>query len=226
MNFLSKKAIKSLNRTAFASFMKNATTDVPSPAIAKPSYMKTKLSDLKAYTKLVLGDYRDVARDTLVSCKNNPVKASAYFTTIGAFIALYKTNPTYIDYVEYRKSYANELALVGNAYNRKTEYYLNSVDKLENADLLEIRSFQFFSFILQKNFANSSQLYEKQCAQLNNPSKYNIFNMPHRLLQFLGRVVDVGVANRFYFLDKNFQDYDIDEREWENKNKLIKAASV
>ncbi len=224
MKSLANKGIKSFSKISFASFMKQAVpaaTEGPaaeaSKSIVKPPYLSTKLTELKAYVKLVLGDYRDVAKDTLVSCKKNPIKTTAYSTIIGSLIALYKTNPTYIDYADHRKLYANELAMIGSAYNRKTEYYLTTLNKLEQADLLEIRSFQFFSLIIEKKFAGSSQIYEKQCAQLNNPSKYNIFNLANRVLQFMSQVVDIGAANRFYFLDKNFQDYDIDEREWEKK---------
>ena len=222
MNFLKSRKIiiRGINIDIFASFMKKAGTaelNAEAAAAKSPSYIQTKLSEFKNYVKLVLGDYRDVAKDTLVGCKKKPVKASIYGFTISSFVALYKTNPTYIDYTEHRKFYANELSTLGGAYNRKTEYYLTNIDKLENENLLEIKSFVFFSFILQRNFGKTIQTYEKQCAQLNNPSKYNVFSVPHKFIQFMGRIVDVGAVNRFYFLDKSFQDYDIDEQEWENK---------
>lgn len=228
MNVLRNRTSKGITKDIFVSFRKSSAETTGNINTQQPSLVQRKLTEFKEYLKMVANDYKEVGVGILKSCKDTPVRASLYGITIGSFVGLYKTNPTFIDYTELRKQYTNELTLVGNAYNRKTEFYLNSLDKLENANLLEIRSYVFFSLILQKNYGNRIKLYENQCEQLNNPSKYNIFNLPHRFFQFLSRVVDVGAANRFYFVTKYFEDYDIDDREWDTlkMSQTMKRSSV
>lgn len=222
MSFLKGRKVRGINKDVFGQFFKKEAevvvkteTNTVTEEI-KPSYMK----QFGLYLKQVANDYKDVARDTAVNCKNYPVKASMYGVTIGSFVALYKTNPDMISYKEIRRLYMNDLILCCSVYNRKTEYYLNSLTRLENSNQLEIKSLVFFSLIMTKDYSSEAQIYEKRCAQLNNPSKFNIFNSVNVVLKFLSRIVDVGVCNRWYFLTKNFENYDIDEREWEEKKPL------
>lgn len=225
MNWLKGRKIRGFKNLKtddlFSPFMKKkpATPTSIEPVIenVNAEVKDTYLKQFKEYVKLVINDYKTVATETLVSCKERPIKASIYGVTIGSMVGLYHTVPTYRDFSEIRKQYANELSLVGSAYNRKTEYYLDSLNKLENIGKLEYKSYVFFSLICVKDFSKDTQNYEDQCAALNSPSKYNIFNQSNKFMRFLSRVVDIGAANRFYFLDKHFIDYDIDDREWQGK---------
>ena len=222
MNFMKGRKIRGLNKDVFAPFMKKevAETAVSETAAGevKETFINSKVKQFKEYLKMVANDYKTVAQETATSCKTNPVRATFYGITIGSFIGLYKTVPTYRDYVDKRKEYANEMYLCGNAYSRKTEYYLQNLDKLQNTDRLEYRSFVFFGCILANEFSAIDQSYEKHCQQLRNPSKYSIFEHANKVLKFLSRVIDFGFMNKWYFLDKHFVDYDIDEREWATKN--------
>ena len=65
-------------------------------------------------------------------------------------------------------------------YNKKSEFYLNSLNKLEYCNRLEYRSFLIFSLIMDQSFCTSESTYEKQCTQLNNPSKWNVFNYTNK----------------------------------------------
>lgn len=222
MNFLKGRKIRGINKDVFGQFFKKEAevvakteTNTATEEI-KPSYLK----QFGLYLKQVATDYKDVARDTVMNCKKYPVKASVYGVTIGSLVALYKTNPDIISYRDKRRLYMNDLILCCSVYNRKTEYYLNSLARLENSNQLEIKSLVFFSLIMAKDFSSETQVYEKRCAQLNNPSKFNIFNSVNVVLKFLSRIVDVGVCNKWYYLAKNFENYDIDEREWEEKKSL------
>ena len=179
----------------------------------KPSVLRR----LGLYLKQVATDYVDVGKDTLKNIRKHPVKAACYGTVMGSFLVLYKKNPDYLNYIEARKQQTNEIIQCVSTYNRKTEYYLNSLTKMDNSKMLEYKSLVFFSLILERKCSVQDALYENQCLQLTDPSKYNIFNVADRLLRFISRIVDVGCLDNWYFLNQNFRDYDVDEREWQNK---------
>ena len=68
--------------------------------------------------------------------------------------------------------------------------------------------------ILVKRFNETESVYERQCDQLNNPNKYNVFNLVNQSLKFLSRIIDFGFCNEWYFLNKRLKDYDVNEKEW------------
>jgi len=221
MNWLKGRKIRGFKNLKtddlFSPFMKKKTSLEPIIENLNTEVKETYLTQFKNYAKLVMNDYKTVAKETLVSCKERPIKASIYGVAIGSLVGLYRTMPTFNDYSEIRKQYANELVTVGSNYNRKTEYYLDNLNKLENLGKLEYKSWVFLSVICVKDFSKDTQNYEDQCLALNNPNKWNIFNQLNKFMRFLSRIVDVGIVNRFYFLDKHFIDYDIDHREWQGK---------
>ena len=141
---------------------------------------------------------------------------------MGTFVLFYKKNPDFQHYVESRRTCSNDMIMCASNYNKKTEFYLNSLNKLEYCNLLEYRSYLVFSLVLAKNFSDIDASFEKQCASLQNPSKYNIFNYLNIFVRFISRIVDVGFFDNWYFLNKHFIDYDVDENEWSQQaNKII-----
>ena len=177
------------------------------------------IQQFKNYVILVLTDYQTVAKETLVQMKKQPIKTSIYAVLAGSIVVCYKKNPHYQNYIEARRSYANDMLMCVTGYNKKSEFYLNSLNKLEYCNRLEYRSFLIFSLIMDQSFCASESTYEKQCTQLNNPSKWNVFNYTNKFVKFLSRIVDVGFFDNWYFLNKNLVDYDVDDSEWSNLNK-------
>ena len=69
-----------------------------------------------------------------------------------------------------------------------------------------------------KRFNENDCTYEQQCAQLNNPNKFNVFNLVNQFLKYSSRIIDFGFCNEWYFLNKNLKDYDVNEDEWQESN--------
>ena len=131
-----------------------------------------------------------------------------------SLVAFYKNTPTMTDYETARQCYANEMIMCGKTYSKRSEYYLNELKKLENGGFLEYKNFVLFSLIVVRRFNEADSVYEKQCDQLNNPNKYNIFNLVNQFLKFSSRIIDFGFCNEWYFLNKRLKDYDLNEEEW------------
>jgi hypothetical protein len=173
--------------------------------------MKTKIVN---YFKQIYWDYKEVGKDTIKSIDKNPFKSLGYGIALSTALIAYKTNPNDQDYTDTCRNYLLDLIMCGDTFNKKSEYYLREITKLENLDLIEYKYCVLFSLILTRDYSEAESVYEKQCTALNKPSKYNIFNYINQSLRFLSRIVDIGAFNSWYFLEKNFIDYDVDENEW------------
>lgn len=209
-----KTQFKGLNKSILFNPFKKKDIPTPNSEVEAKQVKETLTKKFKNYLLLVFNDYKQVGYGTLVHAKNHPAKTTLYGLLTGAFVVAYKFNPDYQHYIETRRTQANEMIMCSSSYNRKTEHYLNCLNKLEYCNNLEYKSYFVFSLILVRNFSLNDSTYEKQCAQLNNPNKYNIFNYSNLLLRFLSRVVDIGFLNNWYFLNSNFRDFDINEEEW------------
>lgn len=170
------------------------------------------------YLKQIYTDYVDVGKEAYKSIKEHPFKALGYGIFTSSMVIFYKTSPTRIDYDSKRRELLNELIMCGSTYCKRSEFYLNEVNKLDNSGLLEYKSCVFFSLILARKFSEFDDTYEKQCNQLHYPSRYNIFNLPNNILKFISRIVDIGFCGQWFFLNKYFVDFDIDEEEWNSKS--------
>ena len=181
-----------------------------------PTVKKQKLREkFVAYVKLVANDYRQVSIDIVKESDKKPFKALAYglaFTFAGI---LYKTNPTFLDYQDDRKLYMNELIMCDSIRNRKSQWYLDQLNQLDNFDRLEYRSYVLFSLILNTGANDGVAVYERNCEQLNNPGKFNVFNYYHKFIRFLSKIVDIGYLRQWHYLEKNFIDYDVNEEDWQ-----------
>jgi hypothetical protein len=175
-----------------------------------PTTKVTLLQRSKSYIKQIFLDYKEVGKDTLNDISKYPFKSLGYGLFLSSIVILYKKNPTYNDYINERRQLANDMIMCGTVFNKNSEYYLNEINKLENAAMLEYRSYVLFSLILIRKFAEPLAIYEKQCEPLNNPSKYNIYNWPNRFMFFLSKIVDIGCLGNWRFLNKNLKDYDVD----------------
>lgn len=130
------------------------------------------------YLKQIYLDYKQVGTDSIKFGKEHPFKALGYGLFTTSMVVFYKTNPDKLDYDDKRKLYMDDMIMCGSTFNKKSQYYLNELNKLENTGLIEYKSFVIFSLMMQKKFSDVDGSYEKQCEQLHSPSKYNIFNLP------------------------------------------------
>lgn len=199
------------------------TTPIPTPSQpVKPALRKRIATAMFAYVKRIVLDYKEAGVDTIKKAQEKPYKALGYGILSGVSFLLYKKNPDKTDYDNKRKLYCEDMIMCASTYNKKSEYYLKELNKLDNSDQLEYISFIFFSLVLIKRYNSYNEIYEKQCAELNNPNKYNIFNLPNRLLKFMSRIIDIGIMDNWHYLEKNLKDFDVDEDEWKPKKNEIK----
>lgn len=190
-----------------------AASEAAAAAAAKPP--KVKLSTRASnYVKGVMRDYKEVGKDTLKTMNDKPFKSLGYGLFISSMLIFYKKNPTKMDYDAKRLEMHNELIMCGPTHSNRSEYYLNEISKLDNLGLIEYRSFLFFSLILVRKFTEADCNYDKLCAQLNNPNKFNIFNSFNIFLRFISRIIDIGYCDQWHFLNKYLKDYDVLEKEW------------
>lgn len=171
------------------------------------------------YLKNIYIDYKYVAVETVKGADERPFKALGYGICLASMLVFYKKNPTQHDYENKRIELVNDLIMCGTTHSARSENYLNEINRLENLNLIEYRSFLIFSLILIKKFNDYDCNYENRCPQLNNPNKFNIFNSFNLFLRAFARIIDIGFCGEWYFLNKNFKDYDIDEKEWIVANK-------
>jgi hypothetical protein len=170
---------------------------------------------IKRNIKVAYEDYKDVAIHTLKESKTHPFKTITYLSIIGGFYAAYKTNPSYHEYRSGLIDSSNDMILLGSGTrNKKCEFYLDNINKLDNLGLLEHRDYLFFSLIKHTNFNPECDLYEKSSKHLNKPSKWNILNYPNLFLQNLSTIVDIGFFNNWIILNKRLENCDINEDEW------------
>lgn len=164
------------------------------------------------YIKTVALDYRDVAKDTWKSMNERPFKALSYTLSMGFVYVLYKTNPNEFTYENRLIECSNDLIMCSKTIrSESSEEYLSTIRKMKNYDLLKYKSYILFSLILHENFNKDCDLFEQQCKQLNKPNKWNIFNVPNRFKDFKDSIVDIGLLNNWYYLEKRMLDFDVND---------------
>ena len=189
--------------------------------VAEVEPVKIKLRErIKKNIKAAYEDYKDVAIHTVKESKLHPFKTITYLSIIGGFYAAYKTNPSCLNYHSSLIDSSNDMILLGSGIrNKKCEFYLDQVNKLDNLGLLEHRDYLFFSLIKHTNFNPECDLYEKRSKHLNKPSRWNILNYPNLFLQNLSTIVDIGLFNNWIILNKRLENCDVNDDEWEASSK-------
>lgn len=199
-------------------FKKPSAAAAVAEGVTESGASKVKLrTKAVTYLKNIYLDYKEVAIDTVKAADARPFRALTYGLIGAGALVLYKTNPSQHDYESQLVELGNELIMCGKAHSARSEYYLSELNKLANMRLIEYQSFLFFSLIRLRYYSEGDCNYESRCQQLNNPNKLNVFNWFNKILQAISRTIDIGYCGHWYFLDKHFHDYDIDEKEWVDK---------
>ena len=213
-----KRSIAKINVNPFKK--KTEAVKAVAETVAENTALKeTLMKRFAEYLKTIYRDYKDVGVSTVKATNENPFKALGYGLFMTTMVVWYKKNPTMNEYVDKRKELANDLLMCGSTYSKRSQFYLKELNRLESLNQLEFKSFVIFSLVLVKKFSEHDANYEKRCKQLHAPNKYNVFNMPNTALKFISRIVDIGFVNEWYYLNKNMENYDVDETEWMNNTK-------
>ncbi|XP_014291699.1 mitochondrial import inner membrane translocase subunit Tim29 [Halyomorpha halys] len=156
------------------------------------------------YWKNLLHDYAEVIKDTAISAKQQPLKSGALLTVLGIGTYCVKNNPDEISYRDAVISYSEDMMFVGPLVrNPKTVKYLKDLEKSYNEGTIRRLSFGLFSLIWKDDYNDCLGIYKSQCKYLGVP-----------VYRFHERIVDFGFLNKWFYLDKYMEDFDVNPEEW------------
>lgn len=131
--------------------------------------------------------------------KENRVKSSIYAGIGSLAFTGYKTNPTYLTFTEQLKSSQNKITLVyEDSQNHNSVTYLKYVEKRRNTDQLRVTSFGIFSILWVDDYASELSTPDATC-------KY----LKPALKTFHERIIDVGFFGKWWNIEEQMKDYDI-----------------
>ncbi|XP_059471886.1 mitochondrial import inner membrane translocase subunit Tim29 [Neocloeon triangulifer] len=172
-------------------------------------YKDTWVDRLVTYWQSLLRDYREAGLDTLKDIRERPLKASVYGTALGTAYLCAKRNPDEISYRQRLIEAQNDVAFTcPSIQNKRTISYLKHLEQFGNQGVVRYFSFGIFSIVWFDNYAKCLGLYEARCDYLK----------PTYLEICKSRIVDVGFWNKWWLLDKNMVDFDVNEDEWSQPN--------
>jgi len=172
-----------------------------------PEKKRTFAENFVRYWKNIAHDYKDVCVETYKEAKEKPKKATIYLIILGLLGYLLKTNPSERHFNERVITDRLELDLVGMPIRSvKAEKHIRSLAKLQCSGQVRYQSFGFFSVIWKHDIDKRLGIFDSQCSYLR-----------PLLTEIPERVVDIGFANRWWVSKQNMIDFDINEKEWEEK---------
>lgn len=162
-------------------------------------FKKTVVEKWMLYWKGLLTDYRDVFLDVGKQIREEPIRASIYGAIGGSAVYSFKHNPSEADFIQQLRSHNAKLVLVDPAcQNPISSQYLTFLERCYNEGIVRRLSVGIFSFIWLDNFDRALGLYKATCS----------FTKPD-LLTWHHRIIDVGFMDKWWKIDKQMIDYDI-----------------
>ncbi|KAK3090068.1 hypothetical protein FSP39_008932 [Pinctada imbricata] len=173
------------------------------------TWVVSHTSGMSNYFYNIYHDYKTAGLETLQDCKEKPVKATVYIGSLLTLFTLYKTNPRESDYEEALIEGTNEMLLIGkDIRNPNTDKYLFSILDAKRDRRLRYTSLLFFSIVYFDTCSSDAKIFEGTCKLVK----------PH-WTEFHRHIADVGVFNRFIYLNKAMIDYDVNTDEWTEDGK-------
>ncbi|ODN05698.1 hypothetical protein Ocin01_01005 [Orchesella cincta] len=165
----------------------------------------------RLFWKNLYVDYKEVAVDTLKEAQAKPVKASFYLSIAGGVLYMHFTNPKEYQYISELTKYDTEVSILSpDIRNPFAEKYCHNLLKLKMKRELRYQSFELFSIVWKHDVDKTNGLFEAKC-------KY----LKPLWSEVQDRFVDIGLFGRFWMLERNMLDYDVNPYEWEVEAKQI-----
>lgn len=154
---------------------------------------------MKSSDKHDFNNFLDVAIDSVKTIRSKPLKSSVY-GSIGAFLyGCAKTAPDQNDFNEQMKTSEQMVSLVPvESQNPNTVKYLRLLETSQNNETLRITSIGFFSIMWIADFGKDLATFDATCEYLK-----------PELKTFHERIVDVGWWGKWWNLEKQMKDYDL-----------------
>ncbi len=157
-------------------------------------------------------DYRDVAKETLRDMKKHPIKSTFYISTLATVTYFSKHNPSEDSFREQLQCNANDLLLLSDLIrNPAADQHTQRLVSAYNEGTVRRMNLGVCSLMWLDNYDKQVDLYSAQCK----PLKVG-------WLEMKDRIVDIGVLDRWIYMEKAMIDYDINPAEWEEYDKKTK----
>ena len=159
-----------------------------------------------------MNDYKEVSKEILQDMKSHPVKSSVYIGTIGTIIYFNKHNPTEDNFRYQLQNNANDLLLLSDLVrNPDSDNHIQKLVRSYNEGLVRRLSLGVCSFMWLDNYDKDVDVYQARCKSLK-----------VGWLEMKDRIIDVGVLDRWIYMEKAMIDYDINPAEWEELERKMK----
>lgn len=160
------------------------------------------------YWKNLYADYKEVFVDTIKDCKERPLRASVYSTVLGSAYYLHKHNPDEDSYREHLIQYSIKLMQVGESIrNPISVQYVKWLEQCSNQGIIRRFNIGIISLIWLDNYDKECSLYKAVCPYLK-----------PRYLTIYERIIDVGLLDKWWMLEKKMIDYDVNSEEFNALN--------
>ncbi|VDK49587.1 unnamed protein product [Anisakis simplex] len=167
------------------------------------------------YWKNVANDYKTVLVDLFEEAKQKPLKSTVFGLAFGVFAYAYKTNPSERDMLNALTERRQQMILIPNSiHNRATDREIASRTLYLDQHRLEHIDCFFFSLAVRRPHDRFVQLYLNQDVNLQDSWWKELWK----------NTIDVGAFGRWYSLNRAFQNYDINDEEF-NENDQIQVEN-
>lgn len=141
----------------------------------------------------------DVAIESIKKIKAKPVKSSIYGTIGAVLYGSALTNPDHNNFIDQFRAHENEVSMVAfDSQSKKATEYLKYLEQCKNNDVLRILSLGVVSLMWVDDHSSSLSTYDAVCEYLE--PEYLTFNK---------RVIDIGLWGRWWNMENNMIDFDI-----------------
>lgn len=153
------------------------------------------------YWKRLVIDYRDVFLGVVEQTKAKPIQSAIYGGLAGSVVYSFKHNPNETDFIEQLRSHNTKMVLVDPAcQNPTSSQYLTFLERCYNEGIVRRLNFGIFSLLWLDDYERALGIYKATCS----------YTRPE-LLSWHKRIIDVGFLNKWWKIDENMVDFDINQ---------------
>ena len=160
----------------------------------------------------IASDYKEVGKEILQDMKTHPFKSTVYISTIGVTVYFCKHNPTEDNFREQLQNNANDLLLLSDLIrNPVSDNHIQKLVRSYNEGLVRRLNLGICSLMWLDNYDKQVDVYQAQCKSLK-----------VGWLEMRDRIIDIGVLDKWIYMEKAMIDYDINPAEWKELERRMK----
>ena len=166
---------------------------------------------LYQYAKQFALDYRVALTESGKKSLKHPIKTMVYSSTVYVLFHAYRTMPSLNSYKNDLLAFQQQQLLTSSLIrNQRIEIYLDTIEQLLARDRIHFVDCYLFSLIIYRSQyqskENSHKFYENNCSYLH--------------FKRQARLIDVGIFNRWWILNRQLRQADIFDDINTNNNKI------